>query len=72
MNLPLIDAVFLCAAPLLSPSWLPVLCNFAMMWYLLEILFPGLLLHAIYFLLNLGGRKIILRELMREAVKGNL
>lgn len=52
-------------------SWLPTLCNFAMMWYLLEILSPGLLLHAIYFLLDLGGRKIILRELVREAVKGN-
>lgn len=52
-------------------SWLPVLCNFAMVWYLLEILSPGLLLHAIYFLLNLGGRKIILGELVREAVKGN-
>lgn len=52
-------------------SWLPVLCNFAMTWCLLEILSPGLLLHSIYFLLNLGGRKIILRELVREAVKGN-
>lgn len=39
------------------------------MWYLLEILSPGEC--AIYFLLGLGGRKIILRELVREAEKGN-
>lgn len=52
-------------------SWLPTLCNFAMMWYLLEILSPGLLLYAIYFLMDLGGRKIVLMELVREAVKGN-
>ena len=52
-------------------SSLLILCNFAMTWYLLEIISPDALLCAIYFPLALGSRKISLRELVMEAVKGN-